>query len=72
MFEREIYKDYKDITRKHTKQKKISLPYLYMYLEDDKTRGYVNYGSIMMLIYTHNEERISEKEKFWFEKRYYF
>ena len=64
LFEIEIYKD--RICKK-IRKKKVSQSYLYIFLEDDKTSGYVSYGGIMLQINTHKEERILEKEKLWFD-----
>ena len=64
MFEIE---NYSYIMFKKMKQKKVSKSNLYVFLEDDKTSGYVSYGGIMLQINAHKENRILDKEKLWFD-----
>jgi hypothetical protein len=57
----------KVITRKRNREKTMSLLYKYIYLEEDKTSGYVCSGGIMMQINPQKGVRLSEKDKFWFD-----
>ena len=59
--------NYSYIMLKKIKQKKVSQSNLYVFIEDDKTSGYVSYGGIILQINTHKENRILDKEKLWFD-----
>lgn len=67
MLEKEIYQSIMQNQKKQKRQKTVSQPNTYLYLEDVKASGYVSYGGIIMQIKECKEERITEKEKQWFD-----
>ncbi len=62
LFEKEMF----EIKPQKQKSKKI-IPSPYIYLEEDKTSGYVSYGGFMIQINPQRRIRISEREKLWFD-----